>query len=267
MPDITPNLTDLVEPQTTVSVEPHNARRNKGGRPPLTAPPQTAAETRALIASEIVKTTPNASKLRHLQKLLKSQEHAEEQAVTQAAAERANRLLAEANELRRTEYQRRYQLSQQKKATSNGTHVTVELMTQLKNLTVENNTMRETVASLRSELARVQDGSQRLTDERDTLMRERDSLQAQNVALQITVQTLQPQADALARIKSDVQAELGSMFNADDRVRSLLAESDSLKNGERTAGSLERMREIILQLKTLQHAYRVGVRSTAEGVI
>ena len=225
--------------------------KNKGGRPPLAAPPQTAAETRALIASEIVKTTPNASKLRHLQKLLESQEHAEERAVTEAGAERANRLLAEANELRRTEYQRRYQLSQQKKATSNDAHVTTQL-------TAENNTLRETVASLQGELARLQEGSQRLADERETLMRERDTLRTQNDALKATVQTLQPQADALARIKSDVQTELGSMFNADDRVRSLLAESGSLKNAERTAGSLERMREIIVQLKTLQHAYRVG---------
>ncbi|HTT24498.1 MAG TPA: hypothetical protein VMG82_36620 [Candidatus Sulfotelmatobacter sp.] len=62
--------------------------KNKGGRPPLAAPPQTAAETRALIATEIVKTTPNGTKLRHLQKLLKSQERAEEHAATQAAAER-----------------------------------------------------------------------------------------------------------------------------------------------------------------------------------
>jgi len=46
--------------------------KNKGGRPPLAAPPLTAAETRAVIATEVVKTTPNATKLRHLQKLLKS---------------------------------------------------------------------------------------------------------------------------------------------------------------------------------------------------
>jgi FtsZ-binding cell division protein ZapB len=225
--------------------------KNRGGRPPLAAPPQTAAETRALIASEIVKTTPNASKLRHLQKLLESQEHAEERAVTQAAAERANRLLAEANELRRTEYQRRYQLSQQKKATSNDAHVTTQL-------TAENNTLRETVASLQGELARLQEESQRLADERQTLMRERDTLQAQNDALQATVQTLQPQADALARIKSDVQTELGSMLNADESVRSLQAEFDSLKTGERTMAVLERMKEILLQLKTLQHAYQVA---------
>jgi len=227
--------------------------KNRGGRPPLAAPPQTAAETRAIIAMEIVKTTPNATNLRHLQKLLKSQEHAEEQAVTQAAAERANRLLADANELRRTEYQRRYQLSQQNRAVSN--EVTTEL-------TAENNTLRETLASLRGELARLQDGFTRLKDERDTLMRERDTLQQENERLTAIIQNLQPQADALARIKSDVQGELGSLFNADEKVMSLQADLESLKKEERTMTVLERMKGILFQLKTLQHAYRVG-----EGVI
>jgi uncharacterized coiled-coil DUF342 family protein len=201
--------------------------KNKGGRPSLAAPPLTAAETRALIAIEIVKTTPNATKLRHLQKLLKSQEHAEDQ----AAAERANRLLAEANELKRSD------------------------TTQLKELTVERTTLRDTVASLREQLARVQEHVTRLTHERDTLMRERDALQA-------TVNNLQPQADALARIKSDVQGELDCLFNADEKALSLQADLETLKKEERTMTVLGRMREILLQLQTLQHAYRVG-----EGVI
>lgn len=127
--------------------------KKKGGRPPLAAPPLTAAETRALIATEVVKTVPNAAKLRHLQKLLKSQQQAEEHAEVQAAALRQNELLAEANRLKRAEYRRRYQVSQQKKATS--TDVTTQL-------TAENNTLRETIASLRDELARVQNESQRL---------------------------------------------------------------------------------------------------------
>jgi uncharacterized coiled-coil DUF342 family protein len=225
--------------------------KNRGGRPPLAAPPQTAAETRAIIAIEIVKTTPNTTKLRHLQKLLKSQEHAEEQAVTQAAAERASRLLAEANELRRAEYQRRYQLSQRKKADANEGELTL----QLKNVTTENGTLRESVASLRGELAHLQEHVTRTTDERDTLMRERDALHA-------TVKDLQPQADTLARIKSDVQGELDCLFNADEKVLSLQADLESLKKEERTMTVLERMREILLQLKTLRHAYRLG-----EGVI
>lgn len=136
--------------------------KNRGGRPPLATPPQTAAETRALIATEIVKTTPNATKLRHLQQLLKSQQQAEEHAEVQAAALRKNELLAEGNEVRRAEYRRRYQLSQQNKAVLN------DITTQL---TAENNTLRETVASLRGELARLQDGFTCLKDERDTLLR------------------------------------------------------------------------------------------------
>jgi uncharacterized coiled-coil DUF342 family protein len=217
--------------------------KNRGGRPPLAAPPQTAAETRAVIATEVVKTTPNATKLRHLQKLLKSQQQAEEHAEVQTAALRKNELLAEANELKRTEYQRRHQVSQQKKATS------TDVTTQLKTLTAENTGLRESVASLRDELARVQDEFTRLKDERDTLQRENDVLAA-------TVQTLQPQADALARIKRDVQTELGCLLNTDEKVLILTAELNQLKNGERTMSVLERMREIVQQLKTLHHAYQ-----------
>jgi len=187
-----------------------------------------------------VKTTPNATKLRHLQKLLKSQQQAEEHAEVQAAALRKNELLAEANELRRAEYRRRYELSQQKKTVLN------DVTTQL---TAENNGLRESVASLRDELARVQDEFTRLKNERDTLQRENDVLAA-------TVQTLQPQADALARIKRDVQTELGCLLNTDEKVLSLTAELNQLKNGERTMSVLERMRELILQLKTLHHAYQ-----------
>jgi AmiR/NasT family two-component response regulator len=69
---------------------------------------------------------------------------------------------------------------------------------------------------------------------------------------------LQPQADALARIKNDVQGELSSMLNTDDRVRRLRADLESLKKEERTMTVLERMKEILLQLKTLQHAYQVN---------
>jgi uncharacterized coiled-coil DUF342 family protein len=177
--------------------------------------------------------------------LLKSQQQAEEHAEVQTAALRKNELLAESNELRRTEYRRRYQLSQQKKADASE----AELTSQLKKVTTENNTLRESVASLRDELVRVQDGLTRLKDERDTLQRENDVLAA-------TVQTLQPQADALARIKRDVQTELGCLLNTDERVLSLNAELNQLKNGERTMSVLERMREILLQLKTLHHAYQ-----------
>src|ERR1035438_2728207 len=148
--------------------------KNRGGRPPLAAPPQTAAETRAVIATEVVKTTPNATKLRHLQKLLKSQQQAEEHAEVQTAALRKNELLAEADELKRAEYQRRYQLGQQKKTDATERDLTL----QLKNIMTENGTLQETVASLRDELVRVQDGLTSLKDERATLVRERDALHA-----------------------------------------------------------------------------------------
>jgi len=122
---------------------------------------------------------------------------------------------------------------------------------QLKNVTTENGTLRETVASLRDELADVQRELTCSKDERDKLIRERDTLRA-------TVENLQPQADALARIKRDVQTELGCLLNTDEKVLSLNAELNQLKNGERTMSVLERMREIVLQLKTLHHAYQMA---------
>lgn len=82
-------------------------------------------------------------------------------------------------------------------------------------------------------------------------------MRQENERLTATIHTLQPQADVLARIKSDVQTEFGSMFNTDEKVLSLRAEFDLLKTGERTLVVLERMKAIILQLKTLQHAYQV----------
>jgi hypothetical protein len=63
-------------------------------------------------------------------------------------------------------------------------------------------------------------------------------------------------------IKSDVQGELNCLFNADEKVLSLHADLESLNKEERTMTVLERMKEILFQLKTLQHAYRVG-----EGVV
>lgn len=219
--------------------------RKKGGRPPLAAPPQTAAETRALIAAELVKTTPNGFKVRQMQKLLTSQQQAEEHAEVQAAANRANGLAAEANALKRAEYQRRYQLGEQKLGQ--------------KLDAAENAALQKTIASLQDELAAAPKPEQLnwLQNELACLKKERDTLLQENQKLTAKVQELQPQADALARIKSDVQTELGSMLNADDRVRSLQAEFNSLRTGERTMAVLERMKEIILQLKTLQHAYQV----------
>ncbi len=87
--------------------------KRKGGRPPLPPAPQNADDCRALIAQETVKTKPRQRTLMYLYRLLKAFERAD----VQAAAESKNRLLDEANrlktaelELKRAEYQRRFDL-------------------------------------------------------------------------------------------------------------------------------------------------------------
>jgi predicted nucleic acid-binding Zn-ribbon protein len=119
--------------------------------------------------------------------------------------------------------------------------------------------MKKTIASLRDELAAAPKPEQLSTfqNELASLKKERDTLLQENQKLIVTIQDLQPQADALARIKSDVQTGFGSMLNTDERVRSLQAELDSLRTTERTMSVLERMKEILRQLVTLQHAYQV----------
>jgi hypothetical protein len=92
--------------------------KRKAGRPPLPPPPQNAGDCRVLIGLETVRTQPRERTLRYLYRLLKAFERAD----VQAAAELRNRLLDEANRLkqaeldvRRAEYQRRYELGQQTK--------------------------------------------------------------------------------------------------------------------------------------------------------
>lgn len=87
--------------------------KRKCGRPPLPPAPQNAAETRQLIAAEVVKTNPRERTLRHLRLLLRAFERAE----VQAAADLKNKLLAEqvrlaeaANTLKADEYRRRREL-------------------------------------------------------------------------------------------------------------------------------------------------------------
>jgi hypothetical protein len=87
--------------------------KRKGGRPPLPPAPQDAAACRSLIASETVKAKPRERTLRHLYRLLKVFERAEDS----AAADLKNQLQAEANRLKqeelaemRREYQRRFDL-------------------------------------------------------------------------------------------------------------------------------------------------------------
>jgi hypothetical protein len=95
------------------------ASKNRGGRPPLPRAPESPADCRRLIAQEVVRTKPSDYRLRQLHKLLRAFEKAD----AQAAADLNNRLLEEANRLRRedlalkrAEYQRRYALGQQTKA-------------------------------------------------------------------------------------------------------------------------------------------------------
>ena len=81
--------------------------KRKGGRPPLPPAPQNAAECRALIAAETVKTTPRERTLRALYKLLRAMERAQdaerrEREVT--ATEKAIALNAAELELKRKDY-------------------------------------------------------------------------------------------------------------------------------------------------------------------
>jgi hypothetical protein len=92
--------------------------KRKAGRPPLPPAPENAGECRMLIAQETVKTKPRERTLRFLYRLLKAFERAD----AQAAAELKNKLLDETNrlkraelDLKRAEYQRRYELGQQTK--------------------------------------------------------------------------------------------------------------------------------------------------------
>jgi hypothetical protein len=92
--------------------------KRKAGRPPLPPAPENASDCRMLIGQETVKTKPRERTFRFLYRLLKAFERAD----AQAAAELKNKLLDEANrlkraelDLKRAEYQRRYELGQQTK--------------------------------------------------------------------------------------------------------------------------------------------------------
>ena len=86
---------------------------NKGGRPRLSTPPTSTVECRALIAEEVVKNKPRASRLRVLYRLLRAFERGDAQVTAELkvkALETANRLTQEAADLKRLEYQRRFVL-------------------------------------------------------------------------------------------------------------------------------------------------------------
>jgi hypothetical protein len=87
--------------------------KRKGGRPPLPPAPLNAGDCRTLVAAESVKTNPRERTLRHLYRLLKAFERAEVQAATELktkALTDANELKAAELELKRAEYQRRFDL-------------------------------------------------------------------------------------------------------------------------------------------------------------
>ena len=96
-----------------------NTLKRRGGRPPIPPAPQTAADCRALIARETVKTKPRERTLRCLYRLLKVFVAAEDTARIEArtrALDEANTLKQEELELRRAEYRRRHALGEQTKA-------------------------------------------------------------------------------------------------------------------------------------------------------
>jgi hypothetical protein len=87
--------------------------KRRAGRPPLPPAPQNAGDCRTLIAAETVRTKPRERTLRYLYRLLRAFVAAEEAARTDAktkALDEANRLKQSEIDLRRAEYQRRFDL-------------------------------------------------------------------------------------------------------------------------------------------------------------
>ena len=87
--------------------------KRKGGRPPLPPAPQNAGDCRTLIAAETVRTKPRERTLRYLYRLLRAFVAAEDAERTDAktkALDEANRLKQSEINLRRAEYQRRFDL-------------------------------------------------------------------------------------------------------------------------------------------------------------
>jgi hypothetical protein len=87
--------------------------KRKGGRPPLPPAPQNAGDCRTLIAAETVRTKPRERMLRYLYRLLRAFVAAEDAERTDAktkALDEANRVKQSEIDLRRAEYQRRFDL-------------------------------------------------------------------------------------------------------------------------------------------------------------
>ena len=113
--------------------------KRRAGRPPLPPAPQTTGDCRTLVAAEIVKTKPSERRLRLLYRLLKAFVAAEDAARADAktkALTDANELKTLELELKRAEYQRRFDLGP----------LGVRAMRQ------QNTKLKERVASLEAEL-------------------------------------------------------------------------------------------------------------------
>ena len=87
--------------------------KRKGGRPALPPAPQNAGDCRTLIAAETVRTQPRERTMRYLYRLLKAFERADDAAAADLKTrvqDEANRLKQSEIELKRHEYQRRFDL-------------------------------------------------------------------------------------------------------------------------------------------------------------
>lgn len=141
---------------------------------------------------------------------------------------------------------RRYQVGQQNKIQEN----LDELTEQLQTVRTDNETLRNTVASLEQELTRSKDQSTQLDGERNSMQQENEKLTA-------TIQDLQSQANDLARVNGNMRTKLESLFNSDETVKKLRAEHDSLEKEEQKLPVLERRKDIFLQLETLGKEYQL----------
>ncbi len=87
--------------------------KRRAGRPPLPPAPQNAGDCRTLIAAETVRTQPRERTVRYLYRLLKAFERADDAAAADLKTrvqDEANRLRQSEIELKRHEYQRRFDL-------------------------------------------------------------------------------------------------------------------------------------------------------------
>jgi Rad3-related DNA helicase len=183
--------------------------RNRGGRPPLSPAPTSASDTRALIAQEIVKTKPSASRLRYLRALLESFEDAESEAKAEAAEAVANPLQQQANELeqaeleqKRLEYQRRRDLGEQRRSADGN---------KMSALQEENASLRQKNAILTAKLSE-QEASMK------KLQVEFSELQNKFCVLNTEMADLKRLAEEWASIKAAVQSELKSVCNPEERI-------------------------------------------------